>query len=101
MHQSVRRQSFAALQLEWPTLKVGHSPSGLGHDEYTRCRVPGIEVEFPEAVKTSTGHAAEIKRRRARSPHSVGVQRDLVVEEYIRVLVPLMAGKTCGQQTRS
>src|ERR1700677_4338399 len=98
MHQSIRSQSLATVQLEWPTLKVGHRPSGLLHDQYTRRRVPRVEVELPKSVKTSTRYAAKVQRRRARSPHSMRVQRDLMVKEDIRVLVALMAGKSRSQQ---
>src|SRR5580658_1913303 len=98
MHQSVRCQSFATVQLEWPTLKVGHCPSGFLHDQHTRRRIPRVEVEFPESIEASTSDAAKIQCRRARSPHSMSVQSDLMVEKDVWVLVALMAGKTRSQQ---
>src|SRR5580658_2246888 len=98
MHQSVRCQSFATMQLEWPTPKVGHCPAGFLHDQYTRRSVPGVEIELPEPVEASASDAAKIQRRRARSPHSMRVQSDLMVEEDVWVQVALMAGKTRSQQ---
>ena len=98
MHQPIRGQSLATVQLEWPTLKVGHPPSSFLDNEHARGRVPGVEVELPESVETSASHAAEVKRCRARSTDSVRVQRNLMVEKDIRILMALMAWESGRHQ---
>ena len=98
MQQPIRRQGFAAVDLEGPALKVRNFAAGLFDNQHARSRVPGIEVELPEPVEAAAGHAAQVERRRTRAPHAMGAQSDLVIEVNVRILVPLVAGKTSGHQ---
>src|SRR5436189_4131300 len=98
MHKLVRCQSLAAVELERSTAHVGNLDSRLLHDEHARCRIPRIEVEFPEPVETPAGDTAQVKCSRSGAPHSMRAQSDLMIEKNIRILVPLMAGETGGHQ---
>ena len=93
MHQTIRGQGFAAVELKRSAVEIRHFAACLFNDQHPRSRIPGIEIELPESVETSAGHAAQVQGRRTRAPHTVGAQSDLVIEVNIRVLVPLWLGK--------
>ena len=80
------------------SIEARYFAAGLLHDQHAGRRVPGIEIELPEAVEAPGRHVAQIERRRARAAHAMGMQRDLVIKVNVRILVPLVAGKTGGQQ---
>jgi hypothetical protein len=101
MHQSIRRQRFAAGDLERATREVRDLPARLFHNQHARRRVPRIEIEFPESVKSARRHIAQIQRGRPGPPHPVGAQGELVIEINIGVLVPLMTGETGSHQALS
>ena len=98
MQQTIRGQGLTAVELEGPAFEIRHFAARLFDNQHTRGRVPGIEIELPEAVEASAGHAAQVEGRRTCTPHAVGAQRDLVIEVNIRILVPLVAGKAGGHQ---
>ncbi len=98
MQQAVRGQGLAAIEFKGRSIKARYLAPSLLNDQNAGRRIPGIEIELPEAVVTSRGHIAQIERRRARTAHAMGMQRDLVIEVNVRILVPLVAGKTGGQQ---
>ena len=51
--QAIRSQNLAAFQPEVRAGKVGHAPARLFHQQNARSRVPGIEIELPEAVQAA------------------------------------------------
>src|SRR5580704_14031762 len=97
VNQTIRAQGFAAVEFERRSIKSRDLAAGFFHDQHSRRRIPGIQIELPETVVAATGHVAQIQRRRSCSPHSVGMQRDLVIEINIWILMPLVAGKTRAQ----
>src|SRR2546429_8099248 len=98
MHKWVRCQSLAAVELERSAAHVGNLASRFLHDEHTRRRIPRIEVELPKSIETPASHTAQVKCSRSGAPHSMRAQSDLMIEENIRILVPLMARETGGHQ---
>ena len=98
MDQPIRSQGLATVQMKWPAPKIGHPSSCFLHHQHSCRRVPRIQIEFPESVKASAGHRAQIQRRRSGPPHPMRTQRDLMIEIDIGIFVPFVAGKSCGQQ---
>ena len=98
MQQAVGGQGLPAVEFKRQSIETGHFAAGLLDDQHARRGIPRIEIELPEAVVASRSHVAQIERRRPRPAHAMGVQRDLVVKINIRIFVPLVAGKTGGQQ---
>ncbi len=98
MQQAIRGHRFAAVEFKWRSIETSHFAASLFHDQHARCRVPGIEIKLPEAVEAPGSYVAQIERSRARPAHSVRVQRDLVIEVNIRILVPLVTRETRGQE---
>jgi len=98
MKQSVGRERLAAVQLKRRTIETADLASGLFNDQHARSRVPGIEIEFPEAVVASAGHIAEIEGGRSRPAYTVGAQRDLMIEKNVGILMALVAGKSGRKQ---
>src|SRR5438309_10835161 len=98
MHKLVRCQSLAAVELERSTAHVGNLASRFLHEQHTRRRIPRIEVEFPEPVQTPAGDTAQVKCSRSGAPHSMRAQSDLMIEDNLRILVPLMATETGRDQ---
>src|SRR5437868_14271399 len=94
MHKLVRCQSLAAVELERSTAHVGNLASRVLHDQHTRRRIPRIEVEFPEPVETTAGDTAQDKCSRSGAQQSMRAQRDQMIEENMRILMPLMARET-------
>src|SRR5438270_12808856 len=74
-------------------MEIGHATTGFLNHQYTRCGVPGIQIEFPKSIEPAARDITQIKRRRTRPPHSVGSQCDLMIEINVRVLVPLVTGE--------
>src|SRR5205807_75632 len=99
VHQAIRGQRLAAVELEWSPVETAGLASSFFDDEHTRRRIPGIQVELPKTVEASAGHIAQVECRRSCPPYSMSMQRDLVVEINIRILVPLVAGKSSSDQT--
>src|SRR5713101_6730515 len=64
VHLTIRSQSFLAVQLKGAAVKIRHFATRLFDDQHARSRVPGIEVELPESVEASAGHAAQVQSRR-------------------------------------
>src|SRR5579862_1189423 len=95
VYQSIRSQSLAAVDLKGPSVEIADLSSRLFDDQHTRGCVPGIEIKFPEAIKASAGHAAQIKSSRSRAPHPMRSQRDLVIKINVRILVTFVTGKSC------
>src|SRR2546421_12121383 len=98
MHKLVRCQSLAAVELERSTAHVGNLASRFLHDQHTRRRIPRIEVEFPEPLATPAGDTAQVKCSRSGAPHSSRAQRDLMLDDNIRILAPRMAGENESHQ---
>ena len=86
------------MSLKGPALEIRHFAAGFFDNQHACRRVPGIEIELPEAVEASAGHTAQVERRRTRPPHAVRAQSDLMIEVNVRILVPLVAGKAGGHQ---
>src|SRR5579862_1239419 len=91
MYQSIGRESLAAGDVEFSAGKVSDLASGLLHDEHACRRIPGIEIEFPEAVETARRDVAQIQRRRSCASDTVAAQRELVIEINVWILVALLA----------
>src|ERR1700726_3570612 len=98
MNQSIRSKGLAAVELKRRSIKTRHCAASFLHDQHSCRGVPGIQIELPEAVVAATSHVAQIQRRRPGAPHSMSMQRDLVIEINIWVLMPLVAGKARSQQ---
>src|SRR5690242_13871478 len=98
MQAAVAGQYLRAVEMVRLAQQIAYLATGLGHDQLTRGHVPGLEVEFPEAFKASTGGVTEVEGRRAQPPHAVAVEAEVLVEMNIRVLVALAGGKPGGQQ---
>src|SRR5256886_7089366 len=98
MHELVRRQSLAAVELERAGVHVGTLASRFLHDHHPRRRIPRIEVELPKSIETPAGNTAQIKCSRSGAPHSMRTQSDLMIEKNIRILMPLMARETGRDQ---
>src|SRR5207302_9145732 len=98
MHKLVRCQSLAAVELERSTAHVGNLASRFLHDQHTRRRIPRHEVEFPEPDETTADDTAQVKCSRSGAPHSMRAQSDLMIEENIRILVPLMSRQPGSHQ---
>ena len=94
MNEAVGRQHFAAVEAKRRSVEASHAAAGFLNQKHARCRVPRIQVEFPEAVVASAGDIGQIERGRPGASHSMRAQRDLVIEVNIRILVPLVAGET-------
>src|SRR5579884_237964 len=47
--------------------KIAQFPSGLSENQTSRRSIPGVKLEFPEAVEPAGGDIAEIERRRSGS----------------------------------
>src|SRR5579884_3680113 len=98
MHQAVGGECLAAIEFESPAIKAADSASRLFDDQRSGGCVPRVEIKFPEAVEAPARNIAEVESCRSSAPHAMGVKRDLVIEEDVRVLVPLVAGETGGYQ---
>src|SRR3954452_7126249 len=98
MKQSVGSQGLAAVQLERRTIETAHLAPGFLHNQHARRRVPRTEIEFPETVVASAGHIAQVEGSRSCPAHTVGPQRDLMIEKNVRVLMPLVAGESGREQ---
>src|SRR5579862_552866 len=70
----------------------------FGDQQNSRGHVPGIQSEFPEGIQAAASYIREIERGRTGAPDAMRDHRELIVEMYVHVLVPLAAGKTGGHQ---
>src|SRR5258708_26468881 len=98
VYQSIRGERLAAVEFKWRTVKAAHLPARFLDDEHACRCVPGIQIEFPEAIETPRRHATQVERSRSSPPHSVSSQRNLMVEINIRILMALVAGKAGGHK---
>src|SRR5262249_34913487 len=60
--------------------------------------IPGIEIELPVAIKTSACGIGEIKSCRTGAPNTMRVQRDLLVEVNVGILVAFLAWEAGSDQ---
>src|SRR5579885_3229179 len=98
MNQSVRCQRFAAVQLKWAAMKITYAPACFLNDQGACRCIPGIQIEFPEPFEAPACDRAQIERRRSCPPDPMSMQRDLVIEINIRVLVALVTGEAGRDQ---
>src|SRR5260370_17844470 len=56
VNQTVRGHGFLAVEFEGGTVEARHRAARLLHDQHTRRRVPGIEIELPETIEPSRTH---------------------------------------------
>src|ERR1017187_4344521 len=98
MQQAIGGHGLAAVELEWRSVEPPALATSFLYDQHARRRVPGIKIELPESVVAPRSDVAQIERGRPRPAHSMRAQRDLVIEENIRILMPLVAGKPGRQQ---
>src|ERR1700722_3264453 len=98
MHQPVRGQRLAAVQLKRRAVKTADVASGFFHNQNARRCVPRIEIELPKAIEATTGDVAQVERGRTGAANSVRAQRDLVVEVNVGILVAFVAGKSGRDQ---
>src|SRR5215469_13606277 len=98
MNQSVRCQRFAAIQLESRAIEPADLASGFLDNQDPGRRIPRVEVKFPEAIEAATGDTAQVERCRPGTADAMSPQRDLVVEENVRILVAFMTRESCGHQ---
>src|SRR5271166_1249573 len=99
MHRTVGRHGFAAVQLKRPAVKIRDSSAGLFDEEDAGSGIPRIQIELPKSVEAPAGHAAQVQGGRSGAPDTVGLQRDLMIEKDVRILVALVAGKSRSHQT--
>src|SRR5581483_195756 len=69
--QAIRSQRLAAVDVEWSTIEAADHSSRLFDHQHARRGIPGIEVEFPEAIESPRGNTAQVQRRRSRAPHAM------------------------------
>src|SRR5437879_3986996 len=50
VNQPIRSKGFAAVQLKQAAMEIGYAATGFLRDQNTRGCIPGIQIEFPEAV---------------------------------------------------
>src|SRR5258708_1555291 len=98
MHHTIRRQSLTAIPFERRTVKAADLASGFFHDQSASGRIPGIEIELPETVEAPAGDVTQVQRRRSGPANAMRMQRDLMIKVNVRILVPLVAGKSRSQQ---
>src|SRR5208337_121646 len=101
MDKAIASLYFAAVNPKRRPVKAGHQTAGFLDQEHAGGGVPGIEVEFPEAVIAAAGDIDQVEGRRSRTPHTVRAQGDLVIEVDVRIQVPLVAGKASPEQRLS
>src|SRR5579872_1358682 len=99
MDDTVRSKRFAAVEFKHRSIELRHLAAGFLHDKHAGRRVPGIQIELPEAVVAPACYAAQIERRRPRTPQPMRSQCKLMVKKNVWILVAFMAGKPCGKQT--
>ncbi len=68
VNQTVRGHGFLAVEFEGCTVEARHRAARLLHDQHTRRRVPGIEIELPEAIEASRSHITQIESGGAADP---------------------------------
>src|SRR5882724_11271112 len=98
MNKPIGGHSFPAIELKGSPTEITHRSARFFYQQHAGCGIPGIQIELPESIKPAASDIAEIERRRTRTPDSMTTQRDLVIEEDVRILVPLVAGKPRSQQ---
>ena len=69
--QTVRCQGFFAVELKWRSVKTTDFASGFLDDQRPGCRIPRIEIEFPESVEATARYTAQVERSRPRTTHTM------------------------------
>src|SRR5581483_11042872 len=82
-----------AAVVEGAAVHVGDGAAGFGDEEGAGGDVPGIEVEFPEAVEAPGGGVGQVEGSGAGAAHAVRAHGDLVVEVDVGILVAFVGGK--------
>ncbi len=98
MYEAIRSYGFAAIQLKRISLEVGYFPASLVYDEYSRRRIPGIQIEFPETFEASCRYRAQIQCGRTGAADSMRSQSDLMIKEDVWIFVAFMTGKAGRNQ---
>ena len=98
MDRSVARRYIAIGNRQLLASKSGDLAAGFLDDQDPRRRVPRVEIELPEAIKSTARNAGQIQRCRPSTSHPVRSQRELMVEVNIRILVPFMTRESRGDQ---
>src|SRR5581483_3809258 len=76
VNAAVGGEHFVAGNLEGAAAEIAERPARFANQHCAAGGVPGIEVEFPEAIEAAGSDRGEVERRRSRTPHAVGPQRD-------------------------
>ncbi len=63
MNKAVRGQGLLAVNREGSSPEVGNPPPGLGDQEASGSRVPGVELELPEPVEAPAGETGQVQGR--------------------------------------
>jgi hypothetical protein len=79
MDQAVGREDHMVSRVIRSPGKIGDLAAGLGDDDHSCRHVPGMQSEFPEAVKAPAGYRAQIEGRGPRAADAVRTQRELAV----------------------
>ena len=98
MKERVAGRDVSAVDRVRLAIHLSDTSAGFLDDQFPRGPVPGVQIEFPKTIQPACRHIGQIQGSRARAAHSVGAQRDLVIEVNIDILMPLFAGETGGCQ---
>src|SRR6266705_2989289 len=94
MDEAVGGEDDGAAEVIGLSFEVADSAAGLFDEQHTSGRVPLVQAEFPEAVKTPRGDAGEIERGGAIAADAVRALRELAVILKIRDGLAVAHGKT-------
>src|SRR5260370_33005320 len=76
---AVGRENRRPAQAVGLTCEIADPAAGLFDQERAGGGVPFLPAEFPEAIEAARGHASEIERSGAITPHAVGALRKIPV----------------------
>src|SRR6186997_2249154 len=69
MYLAVRCYEMGRYRIERRPVHAGDASTGFGDDEGSSRDIPGLQMLLPERIEAPGGDIAEVKRRRAESPH--------------------------------
>src|SRR5579875_602548 len=95
---AVAGEGFRAVEMEGGAAHVADAAAGLGDDQLAGGGVPGLEVEFPEALEAAAGGVAEIEGGGAEAAHAVGAEAEVLIEVNVGVGMALLRGEAGGEQ---
>src|ERR1700693_2829916 len=81
-----------------PTPHVRTLSPGFPDQQDSGGHVPWVETKLPKTIQPAAGHIGQIQRGRSGATYPMCHHRELIVEVYVDVLVPLQARKSRRDQ---